>query len=112
MQRQCHELRLTLVPGLLQTAEYARAVLATRPNTSQDKIGDLVAARLARQDVLARENPPLLWVLIDEGVLYREVGTAEVMRAWRTSSQPGRLAHVGRPGKGRRSLEALGGLPE
>jgi len=69
----------SLVPGLLQTPEYARAVLGTRPNTSQDEIEDLVAARLARQDVLAREDPPLLWVLIDEGVLYREVGPVEVM---------------------------------
>ena len=41
-----------------------------------------MAARLARQDVLTREDPPppLLWALIDEGVLYRPVAAAEVMR--------------------------------
>ena len=72
----------SLVPGLLQTAEYARAVLATRPNTAEDEIDNLVAARLARQIILARDEPPapLLWALIDEGVLHRPVAPAEVMR--------------------------------
>ena len=72
----------SLVPGLLQTPGYARAVLATRPNTAEDEIDNLVTARLARQDVLTLEDPPppLLWALIDEGVLYRQVAAAEVMR--------------------------------
>ena len=71
----------SLVPGLLQTPGYARAVLATRPNTAEDEIDNLVAARLARQAILTREDPPppLLWALIDEGVLYRPVAPAEVM---------------------------------
>ena len=71
----------SLVPGLLQTPEYARAVLATRPNTAEDEIDNLVAARLARQDILTRDEPPapLLWALIDEGVLHRPVAPAEVM---------------------------------
>jgi len=76
----------SLVPGLLQTEEYARAVLSTRPNTSDDEIDELVAARMQRQDVLSREEPPLLWTLIDEAVLYREVGTPEIMC--------GQLAHL------------------
>jgi transcriptional regulator with XRE-family HTH domain len=71
----------SLVPGLLQTPQYARAVLATRPNTAEDEIDNLVAARLARQVILTRDEPPapLLWALIDEGVLYRPVAPAEVM---------------------------------
>ena len=71
----------SLIPGLLQTPEYARAVLATRPNTAEDEIDNLVAARLARQDILTRDEPPapLLWALIDEGVLHRPVALAEVM---------------------------------
>jgi transcriptional regulator with XRE-family HTH domain len=83
----------SLVPGLLQTPEYARAVLATRPNTAEDEIDNLVAARLARQEVLTRGEPPppLLWALIDEGVLYRPVAPAEVMR-----DQLARLAEVSR----------------
>jgi transcriptional regulator with XRE-family HTH domain len=70
-----------LVPGLLQTAEYARAVLSTRPYTTADEVENLVTARLARQMVLTRADPPLLYVLLDEGVLHRPVGTPEVMRA-------------------------------
>jgi transcriptional regulator with XRE-family HTH domain len=83
----------SLVPGLLQTPEYARAVLATRPNTAEDEIDNLVAARLARQEVLTRDEPPppLLWALIDEGVLYRPVAPTEVMR-----DQLARLAEVSR----------------
>jgi transcriptional regulator with XRE-family HTH domain len=71
----------SLVPGLLQTADYARAVMATRPNTAEDEIGNLVQARLARQAVLTRDDPPapLLWALIDEGVLHRPVAAAEIM---------------------------------
>jgi len=70
-----------LVPGLLQTEDYARAVLATRPNTTEEEIDRLVSARLARQEILARDDPPLLWVVLDEGVLHREVGdNSEVMR--------------------------------
>jgi transcriptional regulator with XRE-family HTH domain len=72
----------SLVPGVLQTPEYARAVLATRPNTTEDEIDNLMAARLARQIILTRDEPPspLLWALIDEGVLHRPVAPAEVMR--------------------------------
>ena len=71
----------SLVPGLLQTPGYARAVLATRPNTTEDEIDNLVEARLARQAVLNREDPPppLLWALVDEGVLHRPVAPTEVM---------------------------------
>jgi transcriptional regulator with XRE-family HTH domain len=71
----------SLIPGLTQTEAYARAVLATRPNTSVEEIGNLVAGRLARQAVLWREDPPapILWALVDEGALYRPVATPEVM---------------------------------
>ena len=68
-----------LIPGLLQTEDYARAVLSTRPHTSADEIEELVTARLARQALLARADPPLLYVLLDEGVLHRPVGMPEVM---------------------------------
>jgi transcriptional regulator with XRE-family HTH domain len=71
----------SLIPGLLQTPDYARAVLATRPNTTEDELDNLVAARLARQAILTRDDPPppLLWALIDEGVLCRPVAPVEVM---------------------------------
>jgi transcriptional regulator with XRE-family HTH domain len=69
-----------LVPGLLQTQEYARAVLGTRPNTTDEVVDQLVDARLERQAILAGDDPPLLWVTLDEGVLHRLVGDAGVMR--------------------------------
>jgi transcriptional regulator with XRE-family HTH domain len=70
----------TLVPGLFQTEDYARAVLGTSPNTSADELDDRVAARLARQVILDRDSPPMMWVVLDEAVLHREVGSAKVMR--------------------------------
>ncbi len=70
---------LALVPGLLQTAEYARAVLSTRVGTTEDQIDQWVAARLERQAILARDDPPLLWVMLDEGALHRRIGGPDVM---------------------------------
>jgi len=70
----------SLIPGLFQTEDYARAVLSTRPNTAEDEIEELVAARMQRQDVLSREEPPLIWSLVDEAALHREVGSPEIMR--------------------------------
>lgn len=69
-----------IVPGLLQTEDYARALLRTRVGDTDEEIEEMVAARMARQAILARLKPPTLWVVIDEGVLHRPVGGAEVMR--------------------------------
>lgn len=69
----------TLMPGLLQVEGYAQAVLERHPNVTPDQVTERVAARLARQAVLDREDPPLLWVLLDENVLHREIGGRAVM---------------------------------
>jgi len=76
-----HVFEHSLVPGLLQTEDYARAVLGTRPNTPSEEVDNLVAGRLARQSVLWREDlpAPILWALIDEGVLYRPIAPPAVM---------------------------------
>ncbi|MBB5935235.1 helix-turn-helix domain-containing protein [Streptomyces zagrosensis] len=66
-----------LVSGLLQTEAYARSVLAARRPAQLD---DLVAARMTRQQVLERENPPRLWVVLDEMALMRHIGGRDVMR--------------------------------
>lgn len=73
-------LETTVVPGLLQTAEYARAVTrAAVKDVTEERLDALVEVRLARQDVL-RSNPPLeLCAVLDEAVLRREVGGPEVM---------------------------------
>jgi transcriptional regulator with XRE-family HTH domain len=68
-----------LVPGLMQTEPYARALYSTRVGLSAQDVDALVAARIARQDILAREEPPMLWVILDESVLRRPVGGRDVM---------------------------------
>lgn len=70
----------SLVPGLLQTEEYARSILAVQPNTSEDELDEMVAARMERQVVLNRARPPLLWVVLDEAALHRRIGGPKVIR--------------------------------
>jgi hypothetical protein len=78
-----------VVPGLLQTEEYARAVFRTRLMAADDEISEMVAARLERQAILVGGDPPMLWVILDEAVLRRPVGGPDVMR-----EQLGRLART------------------
>jgi transcriptional regulator with XRE-family HTH domain len=73
-----------LIPGLLQTAEYARAIIrAGRPADTAGEIDRRVEVRLERQEVLTRTvpPPPKVSVVLNEGVLARRVGSPEVMRA-------------------------------
>jgi len=70
-----------VIDGLLQTENYAQALLATRPHTSPEELAELVTARIERQAVLTRDPPPTLWVLMDEAALQREIGDAATMAA-------------------------------
>ena len=73
-----------LVPGLLQTADYARAIIrAGRPADTSGEIDRRVEVRLERQEVLTRTDPPppKVSVVLNEGVLARRAGGPEVMRA-------------------------------
>jgi transcriptional regulator with XRE-family HTH domain len=73
-----------LVHGLLQTPDYARAMLrAARPELLEHEIDQLVQFRLRRQQVLTRDDPPplTLWSVMDEAVLRRRVGGRETMHA-------------------------------
>ncbi|MET8708216.1 helix-turn-helix domain-containing protein [Streptomyces californicus] len=67
-----------LVHGLLPTEEYARAVLAIG---MPEDLDGMLAARMERQRVLRKKNPPLTLVILDEAVLYRPIGGETVMRA-------------------------------
>lgn len=70
------------VPGLLQTEDYARAIIkGIAPKMDAAVYEDRVEARLRRQEVLSKESPPNYRVLLDEAVLRRPVGGAEVMVA-------------------------------
>lgn len=81
-----------VVDGLLQTEAYARGVLrAARPGDGDAEVEALVMARMARQEIWAREDPPppMLCVILGETVLRQRVGDAEVMRG-----QLGRLVEA------------------
>ncbi|MFD9485572.1 helix-turn-helix domain-containing protein [Streptomyces sp. NPDC059991] len=69
------------VPGLLQTRAYAEAVhRASEMRCTEQEIAHMVDIRMKRQELLAREEPPHIWAVIDEAVLRRLVGGREVMR--------------------------------
>jgi transcriptional regulator with XRE-family HTH domain len=70
-----------LVPGLLQTEDYMRAVIAGAQLDEQAEEGERrVALRMGRQTLLTRPDAPRLWAVIDEAALRRPVGSPEVMR--------------------------------
>ncbi|TDB89115.1 helix-turn-helix transcriptional regulator [Actinomadura sp. 7K534] len=70
------------VPELLQTADYARALIAVRhPDASGDEVERRVELRMRRRRVFDRPDPLKLWAILDEAALRRVVGGAETMRA-------------------------------
>jgi hypothetical protein len=70
------------VPGLLQTRDYARAVVLLGYRTAPaEEIERRVSLRMARQQLLTRQDPPQLWAVVDEAALRRPIGGHEVMRA-------------------------------
>ncbi|MFF5441201.1 helix-turn-helix domain-containing protein [Streptomyces achromogenes] len=66
-----------LIHGLLQTPAYARAVLGV---LDQGNLDDRTAARLARQRIFEKSEPPQFWAVISEAALHQEVGSPQVMR--------------------------------
>lgn len=69
-----------LIPGLLQTEAYARAVFrAYQPTATEAVIDELVEARLERARLLDDPTTPMVWTVLDEAVLRRRVGSAAVM---------------------------------
>ncbi|TDC43770.1 XRE family transcriptional regulator [Actinomadura sp. KC345] len=69
------------IPGLLQTPDYARELhRAGRPGDTEEEIESLVATRMERKTLLAEANGPTVWVLVDEPVLRRPVGSPKIMR--------------------------------
>ena len=70
-----------LIPGLLQTEAYARALYeARRPAYTEDEIERHVAARLERQSVLTRDPLPYIGYVIEESILEREIGGPGVLK--------------------------------
>ncbi|MEU3987263.1 helix-turn-helix transcriptional regulator [Streptomyces platensis] len=71
----------SLVPGLLQTEAYMRALFtAGEPGQSPEEIDSLMATRLGRQEILRRDCPPDFWWILGEAALRQVVGGSSVMR--------------------------------
>lgn len=100
MQATAHDLYLyehSVFPGLIQTERYMRAVLSAWPNIRAEQVEQRVAARLARQAVVHREEPqpPRIWALVDEGALRRPVAdTDEMYEQCMHALEVSRLPHV------------------
>ncbi|MET7900542.1 Scr1 family TA system antitoxin-like transcriptional regulator [Streptomyces sp. NPDC005355] len=74
------EFETVAVPGLLQTEAYARTIFtAAHPVASKLRIEQLVGARIDRQRILTRREPPQIMITLDEGVLRRRIGGNSVM---------------------------------
>jgi transcriptional regulator with XRE-family HTH domain len=74
-----YTLEHSLIPGLLQTEDYAHSVLRSHPGVSEGEITERVAARLNRQAVLDGDEAPMLWAVLDESALTRRVGDRKIM---------------------------------
>jgi transcriptional regulator with XRE-family HTH domain len=84
MERVASTLRIwqpLLIPGLLQTPDYARALFLASGqfDTSDEALDQLVATRSARQRIFDRLDPPNLWIVLDEAALHRLIGTPKTM---------------------------------
>ena len=71
---------IQLIPGLLQTEGYARALFETADVGTADSIEARVAIRRSRQEVLRRDTPPQYWAVLSEAALHRQIGGPAVMR--------------------------------
>ena len=84
LEAEAHGLRsyeTDLVHGLLQTTDYALAVLRElRPKDSQEQIARVVDLRMQRQRLLEQDPPLDLWLILDEGAIRRNIGGPGVMR--------------------------------
>ncbi|MEV0293715.1 DUF5753 domain-containing protein [Nocardia sp. NPDC050710] len=77
---RCYESRA--IPELLQTADYARALLSlAHPGDSEAMLRRRVALRMRRKRILTRPDPPQLWVIVEESALRRPIGGSAVWRA-------------------------------
>ncbi|MFJ9621706.1 Scr1 family TA system antitoxin-like transcriptional regulator [Streptomyces sp. NPDC101181] len=83
LEREVTEIRHyggSVIPGLLQTKAYSRAVFeAYRPNYSAEELDELVVSRANRASLLERPSAPVTWILLDEAALRRRVGGSQVM---------------------------------
>lgn len=70
-----------LVPGLLQTERYAQSVIRSmNPELSTEEVEARASARVRRKDILTSDRPPKVWAVVNEAVVHRVIGSAEIMQ--------------------------------
>ncbi|GAA3867490.1 helix-turn-helix transcriptional regulator [Streptomyces lacrimifluminis] len=70
----------SIIPGLLQTPEYARALFRrSQPGKTEGQLDELVTLRMKRQRILDRDRPPYYWAIMDEAALRRPIGKRRCM---------------------------------
>src|SRR6201996_7107237 len=72
--------QIQIIPGLLQTEGYARALIRQGSAATEEEIARRGELRASRQEILRRPDAPQLWVVVDEGALRRPVGSREIVR--------------------------------
>ncbi|MFD7286053.1 helix-turn-helix domain-containing protein [Streptomyces sp. NPDC059863] len=79
---EIYNVETNLIPGLLQTPEYTKALIELQaPDATPEQVEVLISVRSERRTILTRENPLQLWVIISEGALRHRVGSSAVMKA-------------------------------
>jgi transcriptional regulator with XRE-family HTH domain len=75
-----HEWEMRVIPGLLQTEQYARSVIAAgKPRLGEAELDRKVNGRIERQRLFERDNPPMYWTVLHEGTLRQVIGSTQVM---------------------------------
>ncbi|GHF26775.1 transcriptional regulator [Streptomyces mashuensis] len=82
MERNARKIKyyMSVIPALLQTREYATALLSAGMPFYGGNLDDKVNFRLGRQAVLESTNPPWIWAVLDESALYRSLGQPDTLR--------------------------------
>jgi hypothetical protein len=75
------DFELSMIPGLLQTSDYARELMRGLMSFDAAEIERWIELRMARQQILARDDAPHLWAILDEAAVHRVVGGKAVMQA-------------------------------
>jgi hypothetical protein len=89
---QIFEFEASVVPGIFQTEDYARAVMNGFPSTNDESVEPWVQIRMERQKLLAREDAPRIFCVLDEAVLHRQIGGPKA-----TGAQLRKLVEINNP---------------
>ncbi|MDD6791076.1 MAG: DUF5753 domain-containing protein, partial [Thermobifida fusca] len=78
---EIREYQMVVLPGLLQTEDYARSLIRpAQPWANAEKVDELVHARMSRREILTAPDRPLCWFVVDQVVIDRVTGSPTVMK--------------------------------